>query len=37
MKMNDKDWRQVILDRLLERNKRESSFQELVNQSEFLL
>lgn len=32
--MSDKDWRQTILDRLLERNKRESSFQELVQQSE---
>lgn len=32
--MSDKDWRQAILDRLHERNKRESSFQELVQQSE---
>lgn len=34
--MSESKWRQTILDQLRERNKRESGFQEIVNNSEFL-
>lgn len=33
--MTDSDWRQTILDRLSERNKRESGFHEVITNSEF--
>lgn len=37
VKMSDNEWRQTILDRLRERNKHESGFQEIINHSESLL
>lgn len=32
--MGDSEWRKTILERLLERNKRENSFQDLIQNSE---